>query len=88
MPSISISLPDQLKDFVDNQVGSGKYASASDYLRDLVLQDEMRSSPEGLEALLQEGLDSEASPMTDQDWQDIRTEGMRHLNLRHARKHS
>jgi putative addiction module CopG family antidote len=30
MQTMNISLPDQLKEFVDDQVGSGRYASVSE----------------------------------------------------------
>jgi antitoxin ParD1/3/4 len=39
MPTMNISLPDVLKDFVEEQVSSGKYSSASEYVRELVRAD-------------------------------------------------
>ncbi len=35
MQTINITLPDQLKEFVDGQVGSGGYSSVSEYVRQL-----------------------------------------------------
>lgn len=42
MATMNISLPDQMKAWVEEQVASGRYANASDYIRDLVRRDQMR----------------------------------------------
>lgn len=87
MQTMNISLPDQLKDFVEGQVGSGRYSSVSEYVRDLIRDDEKRKAQEKLEALLVEGIQSgEATEMTRQDWSDIRTEALKRFEARKARK--
>lgn len=43
MATMNISLPDRMKDWVEQQVATGRYANASDYMRDLVRRDEERS---------------------------------------------
>ena len=87
MQTMNISLPDQLKEFVDGQVGSGRYSSVSEYVRDLIRDDEKRKAQERLETLLMEGIQSgEATQMTRQDWTDIRTEAVRQFEARKARK--
>jgi antitoxin ParD1/3/4 len=53
---LSISLPNQLEEFVDHQVGSGRYGAVSEYVRDLIRRDEKRAAQEKLEALLVEGI--------------------------------
>ncbi len=53
MATLNISLPDQLREFINSRVGSGEYQSASDYLRDLIRHDKA-----DLEQLLVEGVDS------------------------------
>lgn len=40
MASMNISLPDPLRDYVQQRVDSGHYASASDYVRDLIRRDQ------------------------------------------------
>ncbi len=40
MASMNISLPDPLRDHVQTRVDSGLYASASDYVRDLIRRDQ------------------------------------------------
>ena len=87
MQTMNISLPDQLKEFVDTQVGSGRYSSVSEYVRELIRNDEKRKAQDRLEALLLEGLQSgEATEMTPQDWTDIRTAAIRQFEARKTRK--
>jgi antitoxin ParD1/3/4 len=42
MTTMTISLPEQMKRWIDSQVQSGGYSSASDYVRDLVRRDRER----------------------------------------------
>ncbi|MBI4902810.1 MAG: type II toxin-antitoxin system ParD family antitoxin [Acidobacteria bacterium] len=87
MQTMNISLPDQLKEFVESQVGSGRYSSVSEYVRDLIRDDEKRKVQEKLEALLVEGIQSgEATEMTRQDWSDIRSEALKRFEARKAGK--
>lgn len=50
MPTLNISLPDQLKTWVSQQIGTGRYSSASDYLRDLIRED-IREEQQGIQWL-------------------------------------
>ena len=67
MSSMNISLPDGLKAYVDSQVAEGRYASASEYIRDLIRADEKAKAWAKLDALLIEGLDSEETEWTEED---------------------
>jgi len=58
MASLNISLPQSLKDYVEGQVSQGGYSTPSEYLRELVRQDQKRRAEERLESLLLEGLNS------------------------------
>lgn len=40
MAQINISVPDGLREWIESQVAGGRYASSSDYLRDLVRRDQ------------------------------------------------
>lgn len=67
MTQLNISIPPQLKEWVNTRVAEGRYSSASDYVRDLLRrdQDEAMSETEWLRGLIQEGLESgiaEGSP--------------------------
>jgi len=43
MTTMSISLPDTLKDFVDHQVNTAGYGTSSEYVRELIRRDQERS---------------------------------------------
>ena len=40
MATMNISVPDLMRDWVQAQIEGGKYASVSDYVRDLIRQDQ------------------------------------------------
>jgi antitoxin ParD1/3/4 len=42
MATMNISLPDQMKEWVEAQAESGRYSNASDYVRDLIRRDQER----------------------------------------------
>lgn len=71
------------KEFVDRQLDSGRYSSVSEYVRELIRDDEKRRAQERLEGLLLEGLQSgAATEMTRQDWIEIREDALRRLQNR------
>lgn len=72
MQSMNISLPEPLKQFVDLQIASGRYSSASEYVRELIREDERRRAAERLELLLLQGLESPASEWTQGDLDHIK----------------
>ena len=82
MQTMNISLPDPLKEFVDHQIAEGRYSSVSEYIRELIRDDEKRKAEERLETLLLEGLEDEATPLTRQDFDDIRREAREELKRR------
>jgi antitoxin ParD1/3/4 len=57
MSTMNVSLPDELKSYVDAQVGDGVYGSTSEYVRDLIRRDKDRQQ---LRRIL---LDGAASPL-------------------------
>ena len=82
MTTVTISLPDSLKDFLEAEVARGGYPTPSDYLRALIQEEHERQALVRIEELLKEGLESEASEMTSEDWNGIRHE----VHERHARR--
>ncbi len=58
MATMNISLPDPLKDFVDNQVREQGYSTSSEYIRELIRNDQIRRAEQRLTALILEGLES------------------------------
>ncbi len=68
MAQMNISIPDKLKAWVESRVADGSYASSSDYLRDLVRQDQReRNRLDWLRAEIQAGRDSGVSDRSLQD---------------------
>ncbi|MBS0484246.1 MAG: type II toxin-antitoxin system ParD family antitoxin [Proteobacteria bacterium] len=86
MQSMNISLPAPLKQFVDGQIAQGRYSSASEYIRELIRADEKRKAEEQLEAKLLEGLSSQESELTTEDWSDIRKEALAKLEARQKQR--
>jgi antitoxin ParD1/3/4 len=84
MQGMNISVPDPLKEFVDHQIAGGRYSSVSEYIRELIRDDEKRKADERLESLLFEGLESEESELTRQDFDDIHREAL--AQLKHRKK--
>jgi antitoxin ParD1/3/4 len=72
MTTMNISLPEEMKAFIEAQMSQEGYASASEYLRALIREDQKRRAKQALEAKLLEGLQSPASEMTDADWSALR----------------
>lgn len=43
MATMNVSLPDPMKEWVEAQTETGRYANASDYVRDLIRRDQERN---------------------------------------------
>jgi antitoxin ParD1/3/4 len=61
---MNVSLPDELKSFVDERVDHGGYGSTSEYVRDLIRRDQDR---ERLRGLLLNDATSAPGPVADDD---------------------
>ena len=84
MATMTISLPDPLKDWVEAQVETGDYASASDYVRDLIRRDRARHDHpkltiEDLRRIVEE---SRASGVSPRSVEDIMAEGRAILGIK------
>jgi antitoxin ParD1/3/4 len=85
MQTMNISLPEQLKQFVDAQIASGRYSSVSEYVRELIREDERRKAQDRLETLLLEGLEGDEIPLTADDLEAIRAEAVAQVKARKKR---
>jgi antitoxin ParD1/3/4 len=77
MSNISISLPEDLQAYVDEQITKAGYASASEYFLRLMERDRQRQQAKAtLDSLLLEGIDSldrqEGIEATDDWWEQER----------------
>jgi antitoxin ParD1/3/4 len=86
MQTMNISLPESLKQFVDRQVGTRHYSTASEYVRELIREDERRQAKAHLENLLLEGLNTELRPVTPATWAAIRRKGLAHIRTSRGRR--
>ncbi len=67
MSTMNISLPDSLKDFVDEQVNERGYGTSSEYVRELIRKDQDRLK---LRGLLLEGASSAPTKPVDHSYFD------------------
>jgi len=71
MTSMTVSLPEGLDEWIQSRIASGRYASASDYVRELISRDQTTASDRGrwladLDASIERGVaDSDASRVFD-----------------------
>lgn len=59
MATMNVSLPDMMKEWVEAQAETGRYANSSDYVRDLIRKDQIRSDKiAAMQRFVDEGLAS------------------------------
>ncbi|HUD59047.1 MAG TPA: ribbon-helix-helix domain-containing protein [Acetobacteraceae bacterium] len=63
MTTVTISLPDSLKAFVEAQLATKGYGNVSEYFRSLLREAQAKEQAARLEALLLEGLASKTLPL-------------------------
>jgi antitoxin ParD1/3/4 len=70
MSQLNVTMPPALRDWIEFRIAEGRYANASDYVRDLVRrdQDSAQDETEWLRGLIAEGL---ASGVIDQEPKDV-----------------
>jgi antitoxin ParD1/3/4 len=82
MATMNISVPDLMRDYVQWRVDSGRYASASDYLRDLIRRDQERVEKiADMQRAVDEGL---ASGVGERSMGDLVTDAQRQAKPRSA----
>lgn len=65
MSTMNVSLPQPMKQWVEEQAQSGRYSNASDYIRDLIRRDQDRAAKIAhMQGLVTEGLNSGAGSRT------------------------
>jgi antitoxin ParD1/3/4 len=89
MTTVTISLPESLKSFIDEQIATKGYGNVSEYFRTLLREAQAKEEDAKLEALLIEGLTSgEDIPLSRQFWSELRTEAAELARKHKARKKS
>lgn len=74
MATMNVSLPDLMKEWVEEQIKTGHYSNASDYVRDLIRRDqEYHDRRETLVKALITGENSRVSDRSLEDiWQSVK----------------
>ena len=69
MATMNISLPDQMKQWVEAQAEDGRYSNSSDYVRDLIRRDQVRREKiAAMDDMIAEGL---ASGISERSFDEI-----------------
>ena len=79
---MTISLPEDLKQFVKERSLTAHYGTPSDYIRGLIREDLQRLEQERLEIELMKGLKGKGIPMTPEAWKRMRAEVARRIEAR------
>ncbi len=89
MTTVTISLPESLKEFIDLQLATRGYGNVSEYFRSLLREAQKEEENSRLEGLLLEGLAGGADiSATPEFWKDLKAEA-RHIADKHkVRKRS
>ena len=76
MPTLTISLPESLRDFIDRQVKTKGYGNTSEYLRSLLREAQEEEADKRLQGLLLEGLESggEDLRVNEKFWSELKAE--------------
>jgi antitoxin ParD1/3/4 len=80
MATMNISLPDQMKQWVEDQTKDGRYANSSDVVRDLIRREQIKAEKIAhMQRLIDEG---RASGISSRTMDDIRTEALARIAQR------
>ena len=76
MTTLTISLPESLKAFIDRQLATKGYGNVSEYVRSLLREAQQAEEDARLEKLLLEGLvaGGEDIPLIHKFWKELKTE--------------
>ena len=83
MTTLTISLPDSLKEFIDTEVQTKGYGNVSEYVRGLLREAQTEDADARLEALLIEGLTTgEDIPLSQAFWTELKQDAAKILARR------
>lgn len=85
--ALNISLPEATRSWVEDQVRKHGYGTVSEYIRQLLRDEQKRQLREEVDHNLLDALNSgEASPLTRKDWQDIERQGLKRARTKKTRR--
>jgi antitoxin ParD1/3/4 len=80
MTTVTISLPESLKEFIDIEVHTKGYGNVSEYVRGLLRAEQAKRADDALETLLLEGLATgEDIALTPEFWKELRADAAKIL---------
>lgn len=80
MTTVTVSMPDSLKEFLDHEVETKGYGNVSEYIRELLREARARDADARLEALLLEGLAGGRDiTVTEGFWKELKSDAGRIL---------
>jgi antitoxin ParD1/3/4 len=83
MTTLTISLPESLKEFIDQEVQTKGYGNVSEYVRGLLRDAQTKEADARLEALLIEGLTTgEDIPLSPEFWSELKQDAAKILARR------
>lgn len=79
MDKITITMPEQMRDYVKNRIQTGQYGNVSEYFRDLVRQEQasLRETPEEIRAIRAKLIEAEKSGFSEKSVDEIWNEARR-----------
>ena len=81
--TMTISLPEDLKQFAIKRSRTAHFGTPSDYIRGLIREDLQRLEQERLEIELMKGLKGKGIPMTPAAWKRMRDEAAQIIQSKH-----
>jgi antitoxin ParD1/3/4 len=89
MTTVTISLPESLKSFIEKQIAAKGYGNVSEYFRTLLREAQAKEEDARLESLLIEGLASGGDiPLSKEFWRELKTEAADLARKHKSRKKS
>jgi antitoxin ParD1/3/4 len=83
MTTLTISLPESLKEFIEHEVRTKGYGNVSEYVRGLLRDAQAKEADARLEALLIEGLSKgEDIPLSPDFWSELKQDAAKILARR------
>ena len=82
--TMTISLPEDLKQFVKKRSLTAHYGTPSDYIRGLIREDLKRLEEERLEIELMKGLKGKSIPMTQEAWKQLKAEAASRIRTKRS----
>jgi antitoxin ParD1/3/4 len=79
---MNISLPASLRQWIENQVETRGFGTASEFVRDVIRREREKTLMTQVDQTLLKAIRTPVTEMTDGDWDDIRKKGRKLANKR------